>query len=114
MNNGKPTGGFSVGEMRHRITIMEPVETQDDTGQPIVTWANFGVDEPAKFTPTSGVETMRGRQLVANTKGIFVVRFREGYTDKMRITHEGSTYGITFINNIDGLRKFIELFVSSA
>lgn len=102
-----------TGSMRHRVTIEEPVETQDDTGQPIVTWSAFANDVPADFMPTGGMESMRGRQLEAGTKAIFRVRYRPGFTTQMRVVHENIGYGITYVNQVDGLRKFIELVTTT-
>jgi SPP1 family predicted phage head-tail adaptor len=99
---------------RHRITFQQPTETQDSTGQPVVTWSNFRTNEPADFTPTGGTESMRGRQLEAGTKGIFVVNYRTGYTTKMQIVHDGVSYGISNIQPVDGLRREIEIMVKSS
>lgn len=97
---------------RHRITVQQPVETQDATGQPVVSWSDVFLNEPADWTPTGGVETMRGRQLEAGTKGIFRVNYRTGYTPQMRVVYEGINYGITYVNQVDGLRHEIELLVA--
>jgi SPP1 family predicted phage head-tail adaptor len=99
---------------RHRITFQEPVATQDGTGQPVVTWSNFRTNEPADFQPTGGMEAMRGRQLEAGTKGFFTVNYRTGYTTNMQIVHEGTSYGISNIQQVDGLRREIEIMVKSS
>ena len=96
---------------RHRITVQTPTSTVDADGQPIVTWLNWLTNEPADFMPTGGTESMRGKQLEAGTKGIFKVNYRDGYTTQMRIIHNGTTYGITYANPVDGLRYEIELLV---
>ena len=36
-----------LGEMRDFITIKTPTETVDDYGQPVVSWVNYLVNEPA-------------------------------------------------------------------
>jgi len=99
---------------RHRITFQEPVETQDATGQPVVAWSAFRTNEPADFQPTGGMESMRGRQLEAGTKGVFTVNYRTGYTTKMQIVHEGVSYGISNIQQVDGLRREIEIMVKAS
>lgn len=99
---------------RHRITFQLPTATQDATGQPIVSWSTFRTDEPADFMPTGGVEAMRGRQLESGTKGVFTVNYRLGYTDKMRVVHDGVTYGITHVQPVDGLRREIEIMVKTS
>jgi SPP1 family predicted phage head-tail adaptor len=101
-------------DMRHRITVQSPVETQDATGQPVVAWTNFVTDEPARFRPMGGTEVMRGRQLEAGTKGVFNINYRDGLTTKMRIVHNGTEYGIANISEVDGIRRNLEIMVKSA
>lgn len=100
---------FRLGSMRQRCTIQQPTETIDSAGQPVVAWTDFLTNEPCQFIPTGGNETMRGRQLEAGTKAVFRVRYRVGYTPEMRIQYEGNNYGITYVNPVDGLRRYIEL-----
>ena len=108
MSLGRPKR-FDIGSMRHRCTVQQVTETQDDSGQPVVTWSNYVVDEPCQFIPTGGTESMRGRQLEAGTKAIFRVRYRSGYQPEMRIIYGSTNYGITYVNPVDGLRRYVEL-----
>jgi SPP1 family predicted phage head-tail adaptor len=107
---GRPEA-FRLGSMRQRCTIQQPTETVDDAGQPVVSWSDFLVNEPCQFIPVSGNETMRGRQLEVGTKAIFRVRYRAGYRPDMRISYGGEYYGITYVNQVDGLRRYLELMV---
>lgn len=106
--SGRPRD-LKVGAMRQRCTIQQVTETLDSAGQPVVSWTNYLVDEPCQFIPTGGSETMRGRQLESGTKAIFRVRYRSGYVPEMRIVYGSTNYGITYVNQIDGLRRYIEL-----
>lgn len=106
---GRPGEGFRLGSMRHRCTVQRVTETQDDAGQPVVSWSDFLVNEPCQFVPTGGSETMRGRQLEVGTKAIFRVRYRAGYEAGMQVIYGGRAYGITYVNPVDGLRRYIEL-----
>jgi SPP1 family predicted phage head-tail adaptor len=102
-----------TGALRHRCTIQQTTETQDSSGQPIVSWSPYVVDEPCKFEPTAGIESMRGRQLEAGTRAVFRVRYRSGYTVQMRLICDGETYGITAINKVDGLRNYLDIICSA-
>ena len=102
-----------TGALRHRCTIQQPTETVDAAGQPIVSWSPYVVDEPCKFEPTAGIESMRGRQLEAGTRAVFRVRYRSGYTVQMRVVYQGETYGITAVNMVDGLRNYIDIICSA-
>jgi SPP1 family predicted phage head-tail adaptor len=110
--SGRPKD-LRLGALRQRCTIQQPTETQDAAGQPIVTWSAYVVDEPCEFQPTGGFESMRGRQLEAGTRAIFRVRYRSGYTPKMRVSFDGETYGITGINPVDGQRRYMLLVCSA-
>jgi SPP1 family predicted phage head-tail adaptor len=101
-----------AARMRYRVDIQHPIETLDVGGEPLVTWQNFASREPAEYTPTGGIEFMRGRQLEANTKAVFRIRYRDGYSTQMRVVFQGKNFGITYVNPVDGMRRFIELFVS--
>ena len=109
---GRPDS-FRVGSLRHRCTIYNPTETQDDAGQPVVTWTAFLENEPCQFMPLSGVESMRGRQYEDGTKAVFRVRYRSGYSPLQKITYNGTDYGITYVNDVDGLRRYVELVCAS-
>ena len=98
---------------RHRIDFEQPIETQDATGESRIEWRHFRTAEPAAFTSLSGIETIRGRQLEAQTKAIFTVNNREGYTTKMRIRFEGRIYGITHINPLGVMRRELEILVTT-
>lgn len=103
-----------VGAMRHRVSIQQPTETQDDYGQPIVTWTNFVTNEPAEFMPVAGNESLRGGQVEANIRAKFVVRYRDGYTTQMKVVHNGTSYGILYVNEVEGGRRYIELMVAAS
>lgn len=109
--------GFHTGRLTDRIWVQEAVEEQDDTGQPIVTWKTFLANEPAEFIPTGGQETLRGQQLEAGTKAVFVVRAKHGYNDQMSILVRKKCgdmrYGITYINPSAGGNRFLELVCKS-
>ena len=105
---GRP-GSFNVGAMRQRCNVQSVSESLDASGQPVVTWANWLENEPCQFLPTGGNESMRGRQLEAGTKAIFRVRYRSGYVPEMKVVYDGTSYGITYVNQVDGLRRYLEL-----
>lgn len=98
---------------RYRVDIETPTETQDSTGQPIVSWGSFITDEPAEYIPTGGTESMRGRQLEAGTTAVFRVNYREGYTRQMRLLFRGDYYGITHINPVEGMFRELELLTKA-
>jgi len=100
---------FHIGEMRNRITVKTETTTQDAAGQPVVTLVTWLVDEPAKFEPTRGGESARGRQVEANIAAVFTVHYRSGYTPEMQVVCDGQTYGVVYVNPVDGMNAYREL-----
>lgn len=109
----RPSRGFAVGRMRHRITVSTETTTQDDAGQPVVTLATWLSAEPASFEPTSGGEGFRGRQVEAGINAIFTVRYRDGYATDQVITFGGEKYGIVYVKQVDGMNRYRELYCKS-
>jgi head-tail adaptor len=44
---------------------------------------------------------------------VFKVNYRTEYTTQMRVLHDGTYYGITHINQVNGMRRELELLVTS-
>lgn len=102
---------FAVSDMRDRITIQKPTESQDSYGQPVVTWTTYLANVPASFEPArlgSG-ETTRGRQVEATSSAILMTRYIQGLTTKMRIVRNGVAYGILAIREINGGSRYLEI-----
>jgi len=100
---------FHLGEMRSRITVKNETTTQDSAGQPVVTLATWLCDEPARWEPVAGTEGAKGRQVEAGIAAVFTVHYREGYTPKMEVVCDGQTYGIVYVNPVDGMNTYREL-----
>jgi SPP1 family predicted phage head-tail adaptor len=109
----RPSRGFRVGEMRHRITIKTETTVQDAAGQPVVSLVDWLADEPAKFEPTSGGEGARGRQVEANIAAIFTVRYRDGYKPDMAVDIGGERYWIVYVKPVQGMDRYRELHCRS-
>jgi len=95
---------------RHRITIQEPVNTQNSvTGAVTVTWANVKADEPAEALTGPGREFMQSGAIQADTDARFTVRWFSGLSQNMRIVWDGRIYNIkTFTTDRTG-RKFYNI-----
>lgn len=98
-----------IGAMRERITIKQPVETVDTIGQTNRTWTALYSDEPARFDPVSGGETLRGKQVEAGVTAVFTIHFRDSIDSTMKVYHGSDEYGIAYINRVDGGRRYLEL-----
>lgn len=108
--SGRPKGGFNPGKMRHRITLQVATESVDSNGQVNRTWTTDLFKEPAQWIPTSGGETIRGKQIEAGINAVFIVRFRENkYTAQKRVLLGETVYGIVHAHDIEGQRRYIQL-----
>lgn len=101
--------GLRLGAMRDRITVQSLTVAISDAGDKTETWTDLYRNEPADFQPVSGGETLRGRQVESGVNAVFTVHYRSGYAPEQRVTHNGTTYGIVFVRQVDGGRRYIEL-----
>lgn len=105
----RPSKSFRVGSMRDRITVKQPTETLDTAGQPVVSWTNFLVSEPAAYEYVSGTERNRGGQVEAGVNAVFTVHYRSGYTPRMKIVFGGVDYGIVHVVPVHGKTRYLEI-----
>lgn len=105
---------FRTGSMRERINIQTATSTVDSIGQSVPTWATTYTNEPAKFEPTSGGETLRGKQVEAGITAVFTVHYRSAYVSTMRVVHGSTNYGIVYVKPVEGGKRYVELWCKSA
>ena len=98
-----------AGTLRQRITIQQSTDSQDATGQPIRTWANVISGVPARVESVAGGETVRGRQVMAQTTTLLTTRWMSGITPSMRIVFCNRTLGILRVNDPVGDRRELRI-----
>ena len=86
------------GKLHDRITIQVATEAADGSGQLIRTWTNVKANWPEEHIYTSGGETLRGRQLSAQTSDLFRMRTIDGITAEHRVVWAGTNYGIVQVS----------------
>lgn len=101
--------GLRVGAMRERINVQQLELSISDAGDKTEVWTTLFANEPASFEQVSGGETLRGRQVEAGVNALFTVRYRSGYLPTQRVVHAGVTYGIVFVRQVEGGKRYIEL-----
>lgn len=96
-----------AGELRHRIVIQHPVETQDaTTGEVVITWPIWDTVW-ADVRPLRGTEEYVAQQLKAGLDTRFKLRYRTDITPMMRISYGGRAYDLqppTEIGHREGLQ----------
>lgn len=87
---------LAAGELYQRIAIETPTAAQDGAGQPVRTWAALSGPAllPARVETVAGGESLRGRQVNAETQIVFTVRYRSDLTTEMRVVYESGYYNI--------------------
>lgn len=85
---------LSAGRLRHRVSIDAKTETQDETGDPVVTWAPWAEGVPAEIAPAKGAEFAALNQILGRAVVAIVIRWRPGVVRTMRVRHEGTIYNI--------------------
>lgn len=98
-----------AGRLRERITIQQSTKTRDASGTPIDTWSDFAVDLPAESIAVGGGEMLRGRQVHAEATQVFITRYREGITVRMRVVWRGLHWGIVSVGDFYGDRRQIRI-----
>ncbi len=99
-----------TGKRRERITIRKVTTTQDDAGQPVVTYSNRYASVPAAFEDTGGTETLRGKQIEAGISAVFNIGYLQGIEETDRVVFNGRNYGIVNIRRVEGGLRMLELF----
>jgi SPP1 family predicted phage head-tail adaptor len=99
---------LNIGDMRHRITILKPVNTADDNGFETETYENFKTVW-ASISNLYGREYFEAATLNAEKTVKFTIRYIDGIDNSMRISFRGKQYEITFIDNIKYENRFIEI-----
>lgn len=99
-----------AGDLRHRITIQKPpvTETRDSTGGVDESWETFATVWASKAHMTSR-EFFAAQKSNAETTDLFIIRYRDSITTKMRVLFGSRTYDIIGANDPDGRRRELHL-----
>ncbi len=81
------------GHLDRQIVIQQAAESRDSFGEPVKTWSTFATVWASKLDIV-GRERFAARQDLAEESTVFRIRWLAGVTAKMRIVHDGKTYGI--------------------
>lgn len=91
---------MQAGMFDRRIVIQYPVITRNAVRDEVTTWETWA-ELPAHYAPGAGKEDFEGKQLVGQSKAVFVIRgirksapLPEKPTARMRVIYDGDVYGI--------------------
>lgn len=97
-----------AGELRHRVTIQQPVESRNSFGEVTVTWQDVATVWAA-IEPLRGREFWEARQTVAEMDVRIRIRYRSGITPKMRVVWGSKVYDIESVIDVESRRKELHL-----
>ena len=95
-----------IAELRHRISLLEPVESDDGAGGRIVTW-NQRDTVWAEIVSLGGKEKEWGEALTAESPYRVTLRYRSDLTRDMRIGFDATMLDIKSIADPDGRRRWL-------
>jgi SPP1 family predicted phage head-tail adaptor len=100
-------------DLKHRVTIEQPVETQGADGSVVQTWGVFARCKAA-INPLSGNEYFSAQAMQAEVSGRIWVRYvdAKGVTSKMRVVWGNRIYEILSVIDYLERHKWIQLMVS--
>ena len=86
---------LAAGRLRHRVTIEQPVVTQDQTTGAIVeTWGAFAERVPAAIEPLSARDFIQSAAMQSEITTRITVRYIVGLKPNMRVVHGSTIYNI--------------------
>ncbi|RJF99018.1 phage head closure protein [Noviherbaspirillum saxi] len=93
---------MDAGKFNRRITIQQPTVGRGTSGGRTTAWAEWK-KVWAKVTPLSGNERRStdhgGEKSEARTE--FIIRYRLGITEEMRIQYKGKNYNIKHVKDVN-------------
>lgn len=102
-----------AGELRHRIVIEHPAETQDDYGEPVKLWTPIPNGEAwAKKEDLSGRELFQAQQISTEITTQFTIRHRTDVDGRMAVRYRDESYHIESIQDPDGRTEKLLLLCS--
>jgi SPP1 family predicted phage head-tail adaptor len=85
-----------AGKLDRRITIQQPVETQNSFGEVVVSFTNFA-EVWAEVIHVSGREILTAGQILPDATLKINIRWLAGINEKFRILYENVAYDIQYI-----------------
>ncbi len=97
-----------IGHLDRRIVLQSPESTRSNTGQEVLEWNDVAtVWAAVDYARTGSREQVEGDQLVASNSVVFIIRYRTGLNEKMRLLYQSEPYNITIIRELPN--KYLEL-----
>ena len=108
---------IQAGKLDKKITIQQLVAAspqQNATGEPDATWSALYSNIWGQWVTLNGNALFLAQEHSSEVRGIWRIRWRDGITASMRITHDGLIYNILYVPPYDksGDKRQMDLEVS--
>jgi SPP1 family predicted phage head-tail adaptor len=101
-----------IADLKHRVTIQQPVLTPDGAGGFAESWQNIPAapDVYAAITPVNSGEQLKFGQLEATATHRIIIRYRTDITPSMRLVDtDGTVYTLNSVADQAGLKRYLVL-----
>lgn len=102
-----------IGDLRHRITLQQAVDTPDAGGGSARSWQDIATLW-AEIEPLSGNEKIHAMAVTATQKYRLRLRYRGDITPAQRFVRDGQILNILAVRDRDERRRWLECLCESA
>ncbi|MGQ3051101.1 MAG: phage head closure protein [Roseateles sp.] len=99
---------MSAGAYNRRVSLQQPVSTQDALGQPVPGWTEVA---PlwASIRHLNGMESIKADANISTVRASVRLRYRTGVTAGMRIVHGSTVYLVRAVLPDEATRQWVDL-----
>ena len=97
---------YQIGNLRHRLTIEQPVRTGDEGGGATLTWTTLATVW-GQITAGSGREIVQGDTPTARGTYRIIMRYRSDIAPTMRLGWNGRLFEIIAVRDEDGTKRWL-------
>jgi SPP1 family predicted phage head-tail adaptor len=99
---------MKIGQLNSRVVIEQPSSTQDDIGQPVLTWTTLDTVW-ANVRYLQGAEAIKADAVTSVAKASIRIRRRTDVTSAMRVTLGSTTFQILAVLPDEESRERLDL-----
>ncbi len=97
---------MSIGDLRHKIQIQEPIRSEDGGGGGEIAW-RYVATVWAKIMPTNGREEFNAEKRRGRVSHMVTLRWRPGVSPTQRIVHGTRVLQIESVADPDERRRWL-------
>ena len=101
------SGQTPIGRLRHRVTLQQPVDTDDGSGGTARTWADV-VTLWARIEPLDAGERVGAERIEAAADTRVTIRWRAGVTHAMRFSFGTRVFEIRGLTDREERHRFLD------